>query len=137
MKRPVVTVLSAAGIVCGMFLAMTSLNAAPEKTKVLRHVVLLKFKSDATKEQVQAIVDALGELPMKIDAIAGYEHGLNNSKEGRSKGFTHCFTITFKDEAGRDKYLPHPAHNEFVQKALPLIEDVLVVDYFADVEKAN
>jgi hypothetical protein len=99
---------------------------------MLRHVVLFKFKEDATKEQVQEIVDALAELPKKIDTIVDFEHGLNNSSEGRSKGFTHCFLITFKDEAGRDKYLPHPAHNEFVQKALPLIEDVLVVDYFTD-----
>lgn len=135
MKRTALTLLTAAALATGLFLTMTSLNAAPETTKVLRHVVLFKFKSDATKEQVQEIVDALGELPKKIDSIIAYEHGINNSKEGRSKDFTHCFTITFKDEAGRDKYLPHPAHDAFVQKAIPLIEDVLVVDYFADVEK--
>ena len=129
MKRNFVVLLA----VIGLAFAMNLSNAESEKpAKVLRHVVLFKFKSDATKEQVQKIVDDLAALPKKIDTIIGYEHGLNNSKEGRSKGFTHCFTITFKDEAGRDKYLPHPAHADFVKIALPLIEDVLVVDYWAD-----
>jgi hypothetical protein len=129
MKRTVLVLLAVAGLAFAMNLS----NAQSEKpAKVLRHVVLFKFKSDATKDQVQKIVDELAALPKKIDTIIGYEHGLNNSKEGRSKGFTHCFTITFKDEAGRDKYLPHPAHADFVKVALPMIEDVLVVDYWAD-----
>lgn len=135
MKRTVLTLLAAAGIACGWNFTMTPSNAFPETSKALRHVVLFKFKDDATKEQVKAVVDSLGALPKKIDSIIGYEHGLNNSNEGRSKGFTHCFTITFKDEAGRDKYLPHPAHDEFVKGALPIIEDVLVVDYFAETGK--
>jgi hypothetical protein len=129
MKRTVLVLLAALGLTFAMNLS----NAESEKpAKVLRHVVLVKFKSDTSAEQVKSVVDGLGALPKKIDTIIGYEHGLNNSKEGRSKGFTHCFTITFKDEAGRDKYLPHPAHADFVKIALPLIEDVLVVDYFAD-----
>jgi hypothetical protein len=129
MKRSVLVLLAALGLA----FAMNFSNAQSEKpANVLRHVVLFKFKSDATKEQVQKIVDDLAALPTKIDTIIGYEHGLNNSKEGRSKGFTHCFTITFKDEAGREKYLPHPAHIAFVDVALPLIDDVLVVDYWAD-----
>jgi len=129
MKRTVLALLA----VLGLAFAMSLSSAETEKpAKVLRHVVLVKFKSETTKEQQKTVVDGLAALPKKIDTIIGFEHGLNNSKEGRSQGFTHCFTITFKDEAGRDKYLPHPAHSDFVKIALPLIEDVLVVDYFAD-----
>jgi len=39
--------------------------------------------------------------------------------------------VTFKDSKARDIYLPHPAHKEFVALALPKIDKVLVVDYFA------
>ena len=47
-----------------------------------------------------------------------------------SQGFTHCFLVTFRDEKGRDAYLPHPEHKKFVELALPKIEGALVVDYW-------
>ncbi len=112
-----------------------SSTAAPEAARVLRHVVLFKFKADATKEQVQDIVNRFEKLPKEIDVIKAYEMGLNNSTEMRSKGFTHCFLVTFADEKGRDAYLPHPSHQAFVKVALPLIEDVLVVDYWSTGDK--
>ena len=48
----------------------------------------------------------------------------------KSKGFTHCFVVTFADEKGREAYLPHPAHKAFVNVLLPVLDDVLVVDYW-------
>jgi len=98
--------------------------------KKLRHVVLFKFKKDATPEQVQEIVDAFGQLPKKIDVIDSFEWGTDNSPEMLSQGFTHCFLVTFRDEKGRDAYLPHPEHKKFVELALPKIEGALVVDYW-------
>jgi hypothetical protein len=97
----------------------------------LRHVVLFKFKADATPEQIKAVEDAFGKLPEKIDAIQAYEWGTDVSPEMRSQGFTHCFFVTFRNEEGRDAYLPHEAHQEFVKQVLPILEDVLVVDYRA------
>jgi len=59
--------------------AMTTYAAedAPKKPeKVLRHVVLVKFKDDLTKDQVKEVVDAFRALPKKIDAIIeGHEKG--------------------------------------------------------------
>jgi len=97
----------------------------------LRHVVMFKFKDDATKEQVQEIVTAFGALPKKIEGITAYEWGTNNSPEGLADGFTHCFVVTFKDAKAREAYLPHPAHQEFVTLLKPRLEKVFVVDYFA------
>ncbi|MCA9181727.1 MAG: Dabb family protein, partial [Planctomycetales bacterium] len=48
-----------------------------------------------------------------------------------SDGFTHCFLLTFKSEADRDSYLPHPAHRAFGAALKPHLEKVLVVDYWA------
>ena len=107
-------------------LAQDATKAAP-----LRHVVLFQFKADATKEQVQQIVEAFGALPKKIDGITAYEWGTDVSPEGKSEGFTHCFVVTFKDAKARDAYLPHAAHKEFVGLLLPRLEKVMVVDYFA------
>src|SRR5687768_50859 len=103
--------------------------AAPTK-KVLRHVVFFKFKAGTSEEQLKTITDAFAALPKKIEAIREFEWGTDVGVEGLSKGFTHCFFVTFADAAGRDAYLPHPAHKEFVDLVKPHLDDVCVVDYW-------
>lgn len=98
--------------------------------KLLRHVVLFKFKEGTPADQIQAIVDGFAALPGKIDTVAGFECGTDVSVEGKSDGFTHGFVVTFRDEAGRAAYLPHPAHQEFVKLVGPCVEKVLVFDYW-------
>jgi len=98
--------------------------------KLLRHVVLFKFKDGTAAEQIQAVVDAFAALPGKIDAIADFECGTDVSVEGKSDGFTHGFVVTFRNEAGRAAYLPHPAHQELVKLVGPCAEKVLVFDYW-------
>ena len=105
--------------------------AADSPTKVLRHVVMYKFKDTTTSEQVQQVVDAFAGLPKKIDAIIDFERGTNVSPEGKSEGFTHIFVVTFKDEAGRDTYLKHAAHDAYVQVVKDKREKVIVFDYWA------
>ena len=102
-----------------------------KQDSLLRHIVLFKFKEDTTKEDLTAIENALAELPAKIPEIVDFEWGTNNSPEGLDKGFTHSFFVSFKDEKGREVYLPHPDHKAFVELAGPSIEDVLVIDYWA------
>jgi len=99
--------------------------------KMLRHVVLFKFKDDATKKQIKEVTDAFAKLPKKIDAIKDFEWGTDVSVENKSAGFTHCFVVTFADEKGRAEYLPHPAHQKFVKLVGPVLDKVLVVDYWA------
>ncbi len=97
---------------------------------VLRHVVLFAFKPEATAEQVRSVETAFCALPSKIDAIHDFEWGTNVSIENKADGFTHCFVVSFRNEAGRAEYLPHPAHGEFVAVLRPHIDKVLVVDYW-------
>ena len=116
-----------------VFVALVpDLAAAEEKPeKLLRHVVCFQFKDDATEDQIREVEKAFAQLPKKIDAIVDFEWGTDVSTENRTQGFTHCFLVSFRDEAGRDAYLPHPAHKEFVQIARPRIENVLVIDYWS------
>lgn len=110
--------------------AWMNLKAETAKQPMLRHVVMFKFKKDATAEQIDGVVKAFAELPKQIDSIASFEWGTNNSPEMLDKGFTHLFLVTFKDEAGREKYLPHPAHKAFVEKLKPILEEPMVIDYW-------
>jgi hypothetical protein len=98
--------------------------------KQLRHIVLFKFKKEATPEAIKNIENEFIALPSKIKAIKDFEWGLNNSPEGLNKGLTHCFFVTFDTEEGRAAYLPHPAHKEFVSLLGAHLEDVLVLDYW-------
>ncbi len=109
-------------------LALSSLASAAGE---YRHVVLFKFKKDAPAEKIAELEKAFAALPEKIDTITDFEWGTNVSPEGHDKGFTHCFLVTFKDKAGLEVYLPHPAHKAFVELLKPLMEDVTVVDYVA------
>ncbi|HXF60142.1 MAG TPA: Dabb family protein [Caldilineaceae bacterium] len=107
------------------------------RQRVLRHVVLFAFKPSATAEQVREIEAAFAALPEQIDAILDFEWGTNVSIEGKADGFTHCFFVTFRDEAGRAIYLPHPAHQAFGAKLRPHLEKVLVIDYWAERERGR
>ncbi len=101
-----------------------------ENASKLRHVVMFKFKDEATENEIQAIVDAFAGLKNEIPEIKDFEWGLNNSPEGLNEGLTHCFTLTFDSDADRDNYLPHPAHKAFGAKLGPILDKVVVVDYW-------
>ncbi|MCD0461364.1 Dabb family protein [Roseiconus lacunae] len=105
---------------------------AKEPTGLLRHAVFFSFKDSSSEADVQKVVDAFAALPSKIDSIVDFQYGVNNSPEGLDDGFTHCFLLSFKDEAGRAKYLPHPAHKEFGNVLRPHMEKVFVIDYWGD-----
>jgi hypothetical protein len=106
-------------------------DSASSDAPLLRHVVLFKFKDSATPAQVDAIVEAFGELPSKIPSIVDYQWGTDVSIEGKANGFTHCFLVSFANDAGRAEYLPHPAHKAFVDLLLPSLDKGTVVDFFA------
>ena len=108
--------------------------STPQRVKkparVLRHVVLFKFKDGTTNQQIKDTENGMSALPGKVDAIYDYEWGTNVSPENLSEGFTHCFVITFLSEADRATYLPHPAHMEFGKIFGRYVDKVLVIDYW-------
>ncbi len=118
-------------VLSSLLLLAGGVTMAAEPTAKLRHVVLFQFKDTQTKAQVQEVVDAFAALPKKIDVIKDFEMGTDISVENKAAGFTHCFVVTFDDVKGRDTYLPHPAHKEFVKLVGGRLEQVLVFDYVA------
>ena len=104
--------------------------SAQNNDKLLRHIVMYKFKDGLPAAQLQEVIDAFAGLPKKIDTIVGYEAGTNVSPEGKSEGFTHVFVVTFKTAADRDAYLVHPAHQAYVQVVKDRREKVIVFDYW-------
>ena len=66
------------------------------------------IKEGTTSEQLRQVEEAFAALPKKIDTIVDFEWGTDVGVENLNDGFTHCFFVTFADEMGRAKYLPHP-----------------------------
>jgi hypothetical protein len=106
---------------------------AAEQKQPVRHIVVFKYKPEATPQQIQQVTDAFRALRKKIPGITGFEDGVNNSPEGKNLGFTHVYMLTFEDAAARDAYLPHPEHAAFghLLGKLGIVADAFVVDYAA------
>ncbi len=98
----------------------------------LKHCVFLRFRQDATRDQIRHVEEEFAALPSKIPSIKAFEWGVNNSPEKHDDGFTHCFMVTFESEDGRAAYLPHPAHAAFVEVLKPVMEAVRVIDFTSD-----
>ncbi len=105
---------------------------ANNEAKVLRHVVLFKFKDSSSASDVKKVEDAFAALPGKISQIKAYEWGKNNSPEGLNQGLTHCFILTFASDKDRDDYLVHPDHKAFGKVLGPHLDKVTVVDFWTE-----
>ncbi|HRY28938.1 MAG TPA: Dabb family protein [Elusimicrobiota bacterium] len=98
---------------------------------MIEHIVLFNIRRSATEEQKgQMLLNLLG-LREKISGIHSATAGENFS--ARAKGFTHGFVVRFISRSALEAYLPHPAHQEVVEKYIkPIAEEILVVDYETD-----
>jgi hypothetical protein len=120
-------------IVASLIMLSASLTQAQSKTdtKVLRHVVLFKFKDGSSPEEIKKVEDAFAALAGKLTLVKDFEWGKNNSPENINQGLTHCFLVSFASDKDRDAYLVHPDHQAFVAVLKPHLDKVTVVDYWA------
>ncbi len=100
--------------------------------KLLRHLVLFKFKDSASSTEIKEVETAFADLAKKIDLVKDFEWGTNSSPENLNQGLTHCFLVTFPTDKDRDEYLVHPDHKAFVEKLLPHLDKATVVDYWVN-----
>ena len=80
-----------------------------------KHIVLLRFKPQTSREEIAEIFEALDDLQERIPGIVDIAAGPYDSAEGMHKGFTHAFVVTFADVESRDNCLKHAAHERFKQ----------------------
>jgi hypothetical protein len=131
MLRKILYLAVVAVILSGCVVNIQREDGLPKDSELLRHVVLFKFKDTSSSRQIKEIEDAFRALPGKVDEICDFEWGTDVSVENLQQGFTHCFFVTFRTEADRAAYLPHPAHKQFGKMLGPHLDKVLVIDYWA------
>lgn len=97
---------------------------------MIRHIVFIKFKENAKKEDIRAVEKGLGALPGIISEIREYEFGRDVLKTERSYDF--ALISAFEDIESLKRYQVHPEHQVVVGKIKVVAEDVLAVDYRVD-----
>lgn len=101
----------------------------------ITHIVLFKYSPSIAWTDLQNHFDEFLQLQarcMKPGESKPYmislRAGKNTSWETHNKGMTHGFVLEFANQADLDYYLTQDrVHLEFSKKALPLIEDSVVV----------
>lgn len=96
---------------------------------MIRHILFITFADDASLEQVNTVRLAFLQIPQQVDGVVSVEWGVNDSPEGKNSSFTHCVLMTFADEAARQCYLPHPAHDALKTIFRAVLKDIIVLDY--------
>jgi len=94
---------------------------------VIKHVVLFKFKADATSAQRKAAIDGLHPLPQHIQEIRGWIVGEDVLHSERS--YDIALLADFDDLAALQRYQVHPEHQAAAQALVAISEKVAVVDY--------
>ncbi len=89
---------------------------------MIRHVVVITWKPEATGEQIEAVSAGLATLPPLMTGLVAYSFGPD---AGISQG-TADFGIV-ADFASRDAYVAyrdHPAHREIIEHMLnPIVAE--------------
>ncbi len=94
------------------------------------HLVLFKWKEEATSESILATIEALKRLKSKIPNIIDLSCGKNFTN--RAQGFQHGLMVKFRDRNDLESYQNHPAHQEVVQNLIkPILADIIALDYEA------
>ena len=93
------------------------------------HNFSLRFKPDATHEQIASAIAAIRAFEGQIPGLLSVSAGANISP--RSQGFGLGGTIQFTDRAALEAYNDHPAHQALLTTLGPLIADAIEVDYQA------
>ncbi|MCU6243890.1 Dabb family protein [Enterobacter asburiae] len=96
---------------------------------MIRHILFITLTDDASPEQINVVRQAFLHIPKQVEGVISMVWGVNDSPEAKSAGFTHCVLMTFADEAARQRYLPHPAHDALKSIFRPVLQDIVVLDF--------
>lgn len=101
---------------------------------MIRHCVLMKFKSDMSEAERQRLYAQIQALQNHLIGWQGFMAGANISPEaGMDKGYNGGFIIDFLDEKSHLAYLADAQHQkvgaQLVAAAQGGIEGIMVFDF--------
>ncbi|KAL2634742.1 hypothetical protein R1flu_006221 [Riccia fluitans] len=96
---------------------------------LVEHVVLFKVKSDAPEEKVEEIYNALGGLK-KLECVLDLSAG--KALQILGGDFTHVLHSRYRNKEDLNTYQQHPEHVGIVKNLLPLVDNILALDWEAE-----
>jgi hypothetical protein len=87
---------------------------------VIQHIVLLKWRPGTTDEQVLEAFGQARNLPNQVPGLERLTIGRNRGADDH--GYTHALSVQLDDEAALERYLAHPAREQFISEHLKPLE---------------
>jgi hypothetical protein len=96
---------------------------------MLTHIVLWKYRPEATAEQRQEHLSKLRDLPRAIPDIIEFSVGFDILQLERS--YDTGLTSVFPDRDAFDAYTDHPAHQEVAKLGREISAHIASVDFIS------
>ena len=94
---------------------------------MIRHIVIFRFKAEATQSDREAFLEMLRALPAKISEIVEFEAGVDVVRSPRA--FDLALVASYADLAALDRYAKHEHHLPVIERSKEICEQVASVDY--------
>ncbi|MBU1056621.1 MAG: Dabb family protein [Proteobacteria bacterium] len=94
---------------------------------MIKHVVVIKFKKEVGKNEIDKLEKKLGALSEKIPEITYYKFGCDVLHSERSYDFAIVSVFVDLDSLG--KYTVHPMHQEVGGVIKEMSDSTIVVDF--------
>jgi hypothetical protein len=94
---------------------------------MITHVVLFKFKPEATEAEIQKLAEGLGDLPQVIEEIREFRFGADVIHSERS--YDLGLVSSFDDLEALQRYQVHPEHQKVVAQVKSIASGVVAVDF--------
>jgi stress responsive alpha/beta barrel protein len=113
-----------------MLLFQSKLNAQINHSSLLRHIVIITFKADASADSIKALDNIYTGLS-KSPLVKDFEMGVNVSTRD-SNVVKHIYVTSFASKDDMDNYRKIPEYGKLFKLSLPISDDVTVADYWAN-----
>ncbi|MEJ5299550.1 MAG: Dabb family protein [Thermodesulforhabdaceae bacterium] len=94
---------------------------------MIKHVIVIKFKSDVSEDEKRRFEEMLGKLPSIIPEIKGFLFGRDVVRSERSYDF--ALVSDFQDLEALERYRVHPDHIKVLQQVRAIAEQIIAVDF--------
>ena len=99
---------------------------------MIRHIVLIRFRSDITEPEVDSLFEELHQIEGAIPGLISITSGKSESPEKIERGYMHGFVADFADWDALQIYQAHPLHKalgaKLVANAVGGLDGILVFD---------
>ncbi|PIA62634.1 hypothetical protein AQUCO_00200562v1 [Aquilegia coerulea] len=110
-------------------------------SQTIEHIVFFKVKDNTSSSKINSMVDGLNSLisinnVLHLSAGPIYKTRSTSSSSSSSFNFTHMLHGRYKNKDDLQNYLGHPAHINVVNETIELYDDIMLIDYVADLDES-